>query len=111
MRKQANADQQKLSKDQEDHIIVWATVETKLGLPPTHLQIHQAAQRILQASGSKELLGRNWITNFMRQNPSIKSLKGKHIEKERIKAVTPDKIKEFFKVLNETPVKDIQLVN
>ena len=46
-RKQANSDQQALSKDQEDHLVMWATVQAKLGLPPTYLQLRQAAQRIL----------------------------------------------------------------
>ena len=77
-REQANADQQALSKQQEVHLVTWATVQAKLGLPPTHLQIRQAAQRILQAAGSEETLGKNWITDFIRRNPSIKSLKDKH---------------------------------
>ena len=107
----ANTDQQKLSKVQEDHIVMWATVQAKLGLPPSHLQIRQAAQRILQASGSSETLGKNWITDFSRRNPAIKALKGKHIEKERIEAITPNNIKEFFEVLNESPVKDVRPAN
>ena len=110
-RKQANSDQQALSKEQEDHLVTWATVQAKLGLPPTYLQIRQAAQRILQAAGSKKTLGKNWITEFIRRNPSIKSVKGKHIEKARLEAVTPDKVKEFFEVLSQDPITRVRPTN
>jgi hypothetical protein len=58
-RKQANSDQQALSKEQESHLVTWATVQAKLGLPPTYLQIRQAAQQILQAASSEKKLGKN----------------------------------------------------
>ena len=107
----ANSDQQKLSNTLKTHIAEWVTVQTKLGLPPTHLQIRQAAQRILHASGSTEKLGKNWITEFAHRSPAIKALNGKNIDKERIETVTTIKVQEFFKILNQTPVKDIRPAN
>jgi hypothetical protein len=88
-----------------------ASVQAKLGLPPSHLQIRQAAQRILQASGSAETLGKNWITGFIRRNASLKTLRGKNIEKDCIEAVKPNNIKEFFDILNESPVKGVRPAN
>ena len=110
-RKQANSDQQALSKEQESHLVTWATVQAKLGLPPTYLQIRQAAPRILQAASSEKKLGKNWITEFIRRNPSIKAVKGMHIEKARIEAVTPDKIKEFFEILSQDPIIGVRPAN
>ena len=107
----ANEDNQKLSKDQEAYLVNWVTVQAKLGLPPTHLQIRQAAQRILAASGETEKLGVNWVMYFARRNPSIKALKGNSIEKERIEAVTREKVEEFFEILNESPVKEVRPAN
>ena len=110
-REQANSDQQALSKEQESHLVTWATVQAKLGLPPTYLQVRQAAQRILRAAGSEKKLGKNWITEFIRRNHSIKAVKGMHIKKARIEAITPDKIKEFFEILSQDPIIGVRPAN
>ena len=110
-RKDANDDMQKLSKDQEDYLANWVVVQAKLGLPPTHLQIRQAAQRIINASGSTEKLGKNWVNEFARRNPSIKAHNGKTIDKERVEALSPEKFLEFFEILQQSPVREVRPAN
>ena len=43
--------QQRLSKTQEDYLTQWILTQEALGLPPTHAQIKEFAQRILALKG------------------------------------------------------------
>ena len=82
-KKQQMADQQKLSSIQEDYLVNWAQVQGSLGLPPSRLQLRTAAECILQTTAQSGTLGKNWVSKFLRRNPSIKTLPGKHIIVDR----------------------------
>jgi hypothetical protein len=66
---------------------------------------------MLAAAGSTERLGKHWTTYFIQRNPSLKAFRGKSMEKSRVEAVTPDKIKAFFATLDEPLVKAIRPQN
>ena len=42
---------------------------------------------MLYISGSNASLGKHWTSYFLRRNPSLKAMKGTHIEKCRAEAV------------------------
>ena len=74
-------------------------MQAKLGLLPTHLQIRQATQRIINASGSIKKLRKNWVNKFARRNPFIKAHNRKTIDKKRVEVLFPKKFLEFFEIL------------
>ena len=45
------ASRQKLSPTQESHLVQWVQVQAALGLPPTHQQVREFAERILRLQG------------------------------------------------------------
>ena len=55
----AASSRQKLSTTQEKHLVEWVQVQAALGLPPTHQQIREFAERILQLQGGPQTLGKN----------------------------------------------------
>ncbi|KAF4474422.1 hypothetical protein CGGC5_v016974 [Colletotrichum fructicola Nara gc5] len=61
---------QRLSPTQEKHLAEWVRVQAALGLPPTHQQLKEFAERILQNQGDSQPLGKNWIQSFIKRNPS-----------------------------------------
>jgi transposase-like protein len=110
-RQEAHSMQMSLSPDQERSLSEWCRIQDALGLPPTQNQVRLTAQRMLEVSGSNIELGKRWIEGFLRRNPSIKAKKGIRIEKARAEAVTPDKIKAFFAILDEPLVQSIRPQN
>ena len=97
--KQFAIDRQALSDVQETQLAQWAHVQDVLGMAPTHYQLRCAAEEILRAGGTQKKLGKNWVTNFIRRNPSLGTLQGKRLDTKRAKGVTPEKIKELFDIL------------
>ena len=110
-RKQRDSDRQKLSASEEQSLVEWVRIQYRLQLPPTQVQLRLIAQHMLHQSGSNETLGKHWAANFLARHDSIKALKGKQMEKARVEAVTPDKIKAFFLVLEEPLLKQIRPSN
>ena len=66
---------------------------------------------MLAIFGSNASLGKQWTTYFLRRNPSLKAMKGTHIEKSRAEAVAPEKIKKMYAVFDEPLVKAIRPQN
>ncbi|KAI7909099.1 transposase [Pyricularia oryzae] len=62
---------QKLSSEQEKHLADWVLAQAALGLPPTHQELRFFAERILQASGETERLGKRWITPRRIENARV----------------------------------------
>ena len=110
-KEEVNHDRQKLSATEETSLANWARIQHAFGLPLTHRQLRLAAQRMLSISGSNASLGKHWTSYFLRRNPSLKAMKGTHIEKCRAEAVTPEKIKKMYAVFDEPLVKAIRPQN
>ena len=47
-RSEGSADLQRLSPDQEKHLASWVSAQHALGLPPTHAQVREFADRIVR---------------------------------------------------------------
>ena len=110
-RKSVNHDRQKLSATEEAYLANWARIQYAFGLPLTHRQLRLAAQKLLAISGQDTNLGKHWTTSFLQRNRSIKAIKGTYIEKSRMEAVTPEKIREMYAIFEEPLVKVIRPQN
>lgn len=78
--KQNAIDRQALSDAQERQLARWILVQEAIGTSPTHYRVRHAAEEILQAGGIKKKFGKNWLINFVRQNPKVGAQEGKRID-------------------------------
>ncbi|KDN72148.1 putative transposase [Colletotrichum sublineola] len=92
-------DLQRLSNAQEVKLASWVQIQADLGLPPTHQQVREFAQRILRAMGDHKPLGKRWMDGFLRRNPSIKVQRSRSIDSRRINGASTEVIREWFKYL------------
>jgi hypothetical protein len=92
----AHGSQQKLSPVQEAELANWALVQGALGLPPTHQQIRSFACRVVEAGGSTEGLGKNWLEGFFRRNPSVRTVRARRMDSARVNGASTEKIQAFF---------------
>lgn len=106
--KQNAIDRQALSDVQESQLARWIIVQEALGAPASHYQIRCAAEKSLQAGGIKKKLGKNWVANLMRRNPSVDTYQGKKVDTKRARAVTPNKIKALFEATSGPLLRDIR---
>src|SRR5262249_6655763 len=74
-RSEAQAYNQRLSPVQEKHLADWALTQRALGLPPTHEQLKEFAERIVRNNGDDRPIGKHWIEGFLRRNSSLKTVK------------------------------------
>ncbi|KAM9874670.1 transposase [Verticillium dahliae] len=107
----AFASQQKLSPTQEKHLVDWIRIQAALGLPPTHSQVREFAERILGLRGGPQTIGKNWFQGFLRRNPSIKVQRARPIDSQRINGASTDVIRNWFRLLMIPEIKAIQPVN
>ncbi|KUI55247.1 Hemoglobin subunit beta [Cytospora mali] len=80
----AHETRQRLSRSQEDNLTKWATAQIELGLPPTHAEVKELAQRILARQGDLQPLGHHWIERFLERNPSI-SARSRRLSRRKVK--------------------------
>ena len=92
---------QALSQVQEAHLAQFVQKMEALGNAPTHAQIRHIAQRLLDLSGSTHQLGKDWITAFLRRNPSIGTKRALRMENSRVNGATRKNISEWFKILRQ----------
>ncbi|KAF4883786.1 hypothetical protein CGCF415_v015717 [Colletotrichum fructicola] len=90
----AFADQQRLSPTQESHLAEWVRIQAALGLPPTHQQLEDFAERILQIHGDTQPLGKNWVQAFIKRNPSVKVQRSRAIDSQRINRASTNMIRQ-----------------
>lgn len=74
----ANEYRQRLSKEQESLLVQWISAQDALGIPPTHQQVKEFAERVIKAGGDDEIpLGKAWIEGFLRRNPKARTVRGR----------------------------------
>lgn len=91
-RKRAHWHRQRLSPSQEKHLADWVLAQVALGVAPTHSQLRDFAQRIVNLHGDTEPIGKNWIRGFLERNPTVKTVKGKSIDYQRLEGALTEKI-------------------
>ena len=86
---------QKLSKAQEDRLAEWVLTQEALGTAPTHSQIKELAQRILQARGDLPTIGKRWITRFIKRYPVLGTKRARVIDHTRVNGATTEVIRSW----------------
>ena len=66
-------DQQRLTPAQEQDLVQWVTTQRELGVPVTHAQVQEFAQRVLALNGDTQPLGKRWMARFFERNPSMRT--------------------------------------
>lgn len=99
-RKEEAADRQLLTEGQESWLANWILIQEQLGKAPTHRQIRDVVNAMLRLAGINQTPGKCWVTNFFKRNPGIGTKQGKRLDLQRVKSVSPDRIKALFQVLN-----------
>ncbi|KZL64103.1 transposase, partial [Colletotrichum tofieldiae] len=107
----AFADLQRLSIGQEAKLAEWIRIQHALGVAPTHLQVKLFAERILQAMGDTEPIGRGWISAFLKRNPSVKVQRSRPIDSRRINGASTEVIRDWFNLLAIPEIKGIKPAN
>lgn len=87
-RSEANEHRQRLSKEQEHHLVGWILSSGALGFAPTHDQVKEFATRVLRAGGDDQPLGKRWMEGFMRRNPEVKGIRGKTVDSNHLNRVS-----------------------
>jgi hypothetical protein len=82
-------------------------VQLGLGLAPTHNQLQEFAQRIVNNQGDVELIGKNWVEGFLQIKPKGKPLRGKAIDFNHLEEATTEKVQDCFQRFVQPVVKRI----
>ena len=104
-RKDAFSALQRLTKTQEKQLTEWILLQDALGLPPTHSQIRQFAQRMLAVKGDHIPLGKHWMQAFLRRNPAIRTQRCHHRDSTRVNGACTEVIRPWF---NKFYIPEIQ---
>ncbi|KAK1852830.1 transposase [Colletotrichum chrysophilum] len=107
----AFSDLQRLSPTQESHLAEWVRIQAALGLPPTHQQLKDFAERILQIHGDSQPLGKNWVQSFIKRNPSVRVQRSRAIDSQRINGASTNVIRQWFKHLAIPEIMAIKASN
>ncbi|CCD33716.1 hypothetical protein BofuT4_P065280.1 [Botrytis cinerea T4] len=87
---------QKIAPVQERALANWILVQEALGTSPTHRQIRELGESILNLEGGDLSLGKRWIHSFLERNPEIKTKRQYKIDNARINGATTEIISKFF---------------
>ena len=102
---------QKIAPVQERALANWILVQEALGTSPTHRQIRELGESILNLEGGDLSLGKRWIHSFLERNPEIKTKRQYKIDNARINGATTEIISKFFEKLDLPAIKHIKPEN
>lgn len=96
----------RLSERQEEALIGWIVSLDIRGAPPRHFQVREMAQIILDAESStlSRPIGKNWVTEFTKWRPEVKTRFARKINRQRVLCEDPKDIAQWFNEVQK--VKD-----
>jgi Tc5 transposase DNA-binding domain/helix-turn-helix, Psq domain len=86
----------KLSFRHERWLVEWIISEEARGYAPNHARVREAAQKLANACGIMEPIGKAWVSKFKHRHSEIKMLIGKRHASDRFEAVQPAILKRHF---------------
>jgi hypothetical protein len=94
----------RLSLLQEEALIAWIVSLDIRGAPPRPFQVRDMAQIILDAGTStpSQHIGKNWVTEFTKRRPEVKSRFARKINRQRALCEDPRIISQWFDKLQKT---------
>jgi 4-hydroxybenzoate polyprenyltransferase len=102
---------QRLSRVQESRLAEWVLTQKALGVAPTHSQIKELAQRILQARGDSTPLGKRWVTRFIKRSPVLGTKRARVMDHTRVNGATTEVIRGWWPNMAIKAIKAIKLAN
>jgi hypothetical protein len=95
-RSEVHGYRQKLSPELELNLVEWILAEDRAGLPPTYCRIRAMVASLQDILGDSTGLGANWHRRFVKRHKSIKILKQRVVEADRVNSCNSEAISEFF---------------
>jgi 4-hydroxybenzoate polyprenyltransferase len=96
---------------QEDHLSTWILAQEALGVPLTHGQIKQFANRVLEIKGDHQKLGEKWMERFLRRHPILRTKRARNIDSTGVNGATTPIIKTWFQLLSLPTISAIKPEN
>jgi hypothetical protein len=98
------ANSHRLSKTQEEALVNWIVSMDTRGVAPRHFEVAEMANIILQTENPTEYkpVGPNWVTNFTKRRPELKSRFARRYNHQRAKCENPKIISGWFDMLQQT---------
>ena len=97
-RSEAHVEQQNLTKTEEGVIVAWVLRLDTWGFPPHLKYVKDLATHFLRSHGIRNVdLGKNWVTRFLKRNPTLETRFAVRLDKQRGFANNPDIIQDYFK--------------
>ena len=112
-RRQSRQPLQKLLPASETELVRWITELTVTGYSPSHTVVREMAEIIRARQEEIELeiptitpLGGDWVRNFVRRHPELKTVVGKTIDKARIKGTSVTALQNWFDAFEKVVIND-----
>lgn len=100
----AHANQQLLTMAEEEELLNWSLALSDARIPFSPRLMRQAATRILQRRDPGNSVGIHWSERFRaRHCEFLESKHDRHLPKSRARAVTPEMVEDWFKLVSKRP--------
>jgi hypothetical protein len=112
-RQESRTTQQKVTPAAENELVQWITQLTITGYSPRHSVVREMAEELRLKYPPAEItnsnigpLGMDWVRNFLRRHPQLKTVVGKSIEKSRVDGTLPEILQNWFNIYNTEVIED-----
>ena len=97
-RKDTRANSHKLTQNEEESLVQWILSLDQRGAPARPSDIREMANILLAERGTTaiQLVGENWVTNFIKRRDEVKSCYSRRYNYQRAKCENPSTIREWF---------------
>ena len=93
---------QKLSRSEENFVVLWIIAEDRQGTAPGVKQVVAMAEHIARLKGDLTSCGKNWLKKFKKRNPTIQVAIERRIDAKRVnQAADKEVISAFFELCSE----------
>ncbi|KAF6513173.1 hypothetical protein HZS61_007431 [Fusarium oxysporum f. sp. conglutinans] len=89
---------QRISKSQEETLILWVLRQESLGYALSHSQLRACVEAILKQQGDNKPLGKHWATRFVKRHLQLSTKLGKRQEAARFDGFTPKAVNWYFDI-------------
>ena len=121
---------QNLSSAEEEELVRWISKLTIIGYAPNHTLLQEMAEvirrrrshqnSITPTTSENDILhqsirkhnpfGKDWVRQFLKRHPELKTVVGKKIELARIEGTLPEVLQKWFEVYHEEVDLDLDVL-
>ncbi|PHH49704.1 hypothetical protein CFIMG_007664RA00001a [Ceratocystis fimbriata CBS 114723] len=89
---------QRLSKNQEDKLVIWILRQESMGYALSHNHIGACVMGLLRQQGGQLELERNWVARFIHRRSDLKTKIDRRQEANRFDSFTPKAVHWYFDI-------------